>query len=143
MKTSTTILLAMLICSATALAQVPATFNYQGVLLDADLEPVPDGDYQVTISRDGLATVTKSAVTVRAPFRPVVEIEMVPGPPPERPAQAAGPGEPFSLTGQVLNRDRNPVPDVLVRMAPLDRAGDPVRMRTGEDGFLGCTIPAP
>ncbi len=95
-----------------------------------------DGDYQVTVTKDGLAAVTKSAVTVRFPFRPVVEIEMVPGPGPETPAMAAGSDEPLALTGRVLNREGNPVPDVAVRLVRLDGAGDPVRLRSGEDGGL-------
>ena len=95
-----------------------------------------DGDYQVTVTKDGLAAVTKSAVAVRFPFRPVVEIEMVPGPMPETPAMATGSDEPLALTGRILNRNGDPVPDVAVRLVRLDGAGDPVRLRSGADGAL-------
>ncbi len=97
---------------------------------------LPDGDYQVTVTKDGLASVTKSTVAVRFPFRPVVEIDMAPGPAPEIPVIATGSGEPLELTGRILNRDGDPVPDVAVRLVRLDGAGDPVRLRSGADGAL-------
>ena len=112
------------------------TTDGKGLLETMEL---PDGEYQVTVSKDGLATVTKSAVTVRYPFRPVVEIEMAPGPATEIPTAAAGSGDALGLTGRILTRDGNPVPDVTVRLVRLDGAGDPVRLRSGEDGDLSTT----
>jgi hypothetical protein len=52
---------------------------------------------------------------------------------------AAGSGDPLKLTGSILTRDGVPVPDVTVRLVRLDGAGDPVRLRSGEDGAIPTT----
>jgi hypothetical protein len=97
---------------------------------------LPDGEYRVTVAKDGLSDATKPEVEVRFPFRPVVEFDMVPGGKVENPVAAAGPERPLTITGQVLNRDGDPVPDATVRLKRLDGPGDPVRLRSGEDGGL-------
>ena len=97
---------------------------------------LPDGDYEVRVTKDGLVPVTKSAVKVHYPFRPVVEVVMAPGSDTDVGPAAFGSGDLLELTGNILTRDGKPVADVLVRMIRRDGAGDPVRIRSGEDGSL-------
>ncbi len=112
----------------------------RGLLETMDL---PDGDYQVRVTKDGLAPVTKSAVTVRFPFRPVVEVEMAPGSSMEAVPAAVYSEDPLELTGRILTRNGDPVPDATVRLTRMDGAGDPVRIRSGEDGALAGSGLAP
>jgi hypothetical protein len=112
----------------------------QGLLETMDL---PDGDYQVSLTKDGLAPVMKSAVNVRFPFRPVVEVKMGPGPDSEPAPAAVDSEDPLDLTGRVLTREGDPVADVTVRLVRLDGAGDPVKIRSAEDGTLTGSDLAP
>jgi hypothetical protein len=105
----------------------------QGLLETMDL---PDGDYQVSLTKDGLVPVTKSEVKVRFPFRTVVEIKMAPGPDPEASPADAGSRDPLELNGRILTRQGDPVADVTVRLVRLDGAGDPVKIQSAEDGTL-------
>lgn len=101
---------------------------------------LPDGDYEVTVAKDGLATITKPAVGVKFPFRPVVEVNMSPGP--ESDAMVGppvGPGDPLTLDGRILTREGAPVADAIVRLVRLHGVGDPVRIRSGEHGLLAGT----
>ena len=112
----------------------------RGLLETMELQ---DGEYQVLVTKDGLAPVTKSAVRIQAPFRPVVELVMAPGREMEHQVSGSTSGELLDLTGRVLTREGEPVPDVTVRLVRLDGAGDPVRIRSGEDGTLAGSELAP
>lgn len=97
---------------------------------------LPDGDYEVSVTKDGLVPVTKSAVNVRFPFRPVVEMKMTPGPDEVAAPASAGSLDPLELSGRTLTREGDPLADVTVRLVRLDGAGDPVKIRSAEDGTL-------
>ena len=112
----------------------------QGLLETMDL---PDGDYQVSFTKEGLTPVIKSAVNVRFPFRPVVEVTMGPGPDSEPAPSAVDSEDLLDLTGRVLTREGDPVADVTVRLVRLDGGGDPLKIRSAEDGTLTGSELAP
>lgn len=106
---------------------------------------MPEGDYHVEIRREGLTPVVKDNVTLKFPFRAVVEVQMTPD------ANAAtgtasvatstapvvGTSDnPGSLTATVVDLDGNPVTEVDVRLAPVGGGTDPRLLRTDEYGEI-------
>lgn len=117
------------------------------------LQGVPDGSYHAELSREGLVTVAKSGVQVRAPFRAMVEVPMqaagasAPAPPPggssapaeppadpDRRPSVALPVPTLNLSGIVVDRARKPVPDITVRLRREGGQQDPRLLLTGTDG---------
>lgn len=101
-------------------------------------ETLPEGLYDVTITKGGLAPVIKDAVELRFPFRAVVEVVMEPDPgaAPARPdaAAPAGAGDETSLGGSIQAREGEPLDEVRVRLIRADGSVDPRDGMTGVEG---------
>lgn len=95
-----------------------------------------DGDYELQLSREGYVTVNKRDVTVRFPFRAVVEITMEQGAiataSPSASAQAGG--GTASLQGRVTDWAGQPLSGIRLRLVRPDGTEDPRFFRTGPDG---------
>jgi hypothetical protein len=100
---------------------------------------LPDGLYDIAIAKDGLTTVVKKDVQIKFPFRPVVEIDMMP----ENQEAASGElavlnlqkqDETIALTGEVKTLDGRILPDISIALVRVDGDENPVRVRSGEDG---------
>jgi len=50
------VVLGSVLCAALAMAQIPRTLSYQGVLLDASGQPLPDGEYEMEFRLYEVAT---------------------------------------------------------------------------------------
>jgi len=99
-------------------------------------ETLPEGRYDVTITKGGLAPVTKDGVELRFPFRAVVEVVMEPGATPAGPAAAEAPasGDATSLEGTVRARAGQPLDEVRIRLIRADGSVDPRDGMTGAEG---------
>lgn len=110
-----------------------------------------NGDYEIEVTRSGLEPVIKDDVSVRFPFRSVVDLLMA-----QRPALPAGdpPNDPakterttnggsFDLTTAVSRQDGTPLPDVQLRLTHVDAADDPRAVRSGADGAVTLEALAP
>jgi hypothetical protein len=104
------------------------------------VEGLRNDDYRVLIRRDGLGSVYKERVTVRYPFRAVVEVLMKPG---EESAVwtelvsevEAAEGRTVRLDGEVRHRqDLHVIGDVELRLVRTDSAEDPRSLRSGPTG---------
>lgn len=99
---------------------------------------LPDGEYRVEVSRDGLEPVVKSAVAVRYPFRAVVEVPMRPRQAAvassDAPSGSASTPEPLTLRGRVVDAGDQPVADIPLRFSRRDGGEDPHLLQSGEDG---------
>lgn len=104
------------------------------------IDGLPDGEYDVSVSRAGFAPILKRAVRVQFPFRAVVELQMQPDPDGAMPAAGAaaagpaGPGADVAVEGRALDREGAPVAEVRVRVVHPDGTLDPRRAVTGADG---------
>ena len=110
------------------------------------IDGLPDGEYRVRVARAGLSPVTKDRVSVRFPFRAVVEVTMQPGTgetAPADPASRTVTGERIAVQGQIREQDGAPMPEVRVRLVRIDGRMDPRSLRTGSDGrFAFPDLPA-
>jgi len=99
-------------------------------------ETLPEGLYDVTITKGGLAPVTKSAVELRFPFRAVVEVVMEPSVTPAGPAAAEPPDSEAatSLDGTIRARAGQPLDEVRIRLIRADGSVDPRDGMTGAEG---------
>jgi hypothetical protein len=108
------------------------TTDEKGLLRIDDL---PDGDYRVEIRKSGLETVVKNAVQVKFPFRPTVEIAMREGGEEAAPgATPASGASGFGLSGRVEERNRQGIPEVMIRFQHATGDADPRVLRTIGDG---------
>lgn len=110
------------------------------------VDGLSDGEYLVRVSRSGLRPVTKDRITVRFPFRAVVEITMSPGSggtaPPDAASMTAS-AERVVLSGEIREREGGPMPEVRLRLVRIDGSFDPRSLRTGSDGrFEFADLPA-
>jgi len=100
---------------------------------------LPDGAYSVRIEREGLGANTKSDVSVKFPFRAVVEFDLDPvgaGASAESrivPAGSGGSG-PLTVTGSVIEVNGGPVPELRLRFVRVDGGEDPRVLRSLPDG---------
>lgn len=112
---------------------------------------LPDGEYTVRFLRSGLLPVAKESVSLRYPFRAVVEVRMLPDPAGHggfsgqfAPSKERGPdADRVLLSGAVRERGGTPVPQARIRF--LDRSGgaDPLMAETDEAGtFRFESVPA-
>ena len=105
------------------------------------MDGLPDGVYTVEVRRDGMTSVTKEGVTVKFPFRAVVEVEMTPGSPaapaPSPPAATAAASA--TIVGIVTDSDGAPLADVRLRLVRPDGTEDPRTARTDAAGKFGFT----
>jgi hypothetical protein len=56
MMRAAAVVLGSVLCAALAMAQIPRTLSYQGVLLDASGQPLPDGEYEMEFRLYEVAT---------------------------------------------------------------------------------------
>jgi hypothetical protein len=99
------------------------TFGFDGV---------PNGTYRAEARRDGFATVVKTGIVVRAPFRAVVELVLAPGTSaPEAPEALEGGA---SLAGHVRVAGGAPLAEARVRVVRPDALADPRTMLTDAAG---------
>jgi len=83
---------------------------------------LPDGAYRAEIRREGYVPIVKSGIRVRAPFRAVVEVLLLPGEvPPGEPALASGSA---ALNGIVRVAGGAPLAEARVRLTRRDGADD-------------------
>ena len=102
------------------------------------LEGLPDGDYRVRVERHGVAPVIKDNVSVKFPFRAVVELDMeevergpiLPSPTGYVP-QSSGT---VRITGQILGAGGLPMGEAHARIVRTDALHDPQTVTTDEDG---------
>ena len=101
---------------------------------------LPDGMYRAEVRRDGYASVVKSGIQVRTPFRAVVELLLVRGEAPPGAAQASTAVEgDASLAGTVRIAGGAPIAEVRVRLMRRDGVDD-ARMVT-TDGAGAFSVP--
>jgi hypothetical protein len=106
------------------------------------VDGLPDGSYGVRVEREGLLAGAKEGISLKYPFRAVVELEMsslesestmtgalVPEP--------AEPGGTLSLTGEVVEAGAGPLGEVQLRFVRSDGRQDPLRVRSRPDGTFG------
>jgi hypothetical protein len=105
------------------------------------IEALPDGDYRVDLYRAGYLPVSKERVSIRFPFRAVVEQPMQAGSERlagELPASwkaAASPSEgSAALSGSISTRDGGALAEVRVRILHLAGDQDPRDLRTDDRG---------
>jgi hypothetical protein len=96
---------------------------------------LPDGVYRAEVRRDGYVPIVKSGIRVRAPFRAVVEVLLLPGEaPPNPPAAATGTA---ALAGVVRVAGGAPLAEARVRLTRADGADDSHTVLTGVEGAFG------
>jgi hypothetical protein len=118
------------------------TSDGSGAFSIADL---PDGVYTVRIERPGLSTIVKEDVTVRSPFRAVVEVRMQRDPAGQGAAEpaAAVQDRPVRVTGRVVDRDGAPITETRISLVDRWRGAEPAMGETDAAGaFLFDGVPA-
>ncbi len=103
------------------------------------IEGLQDGDYRVSVERHGVERVVKENVSVKFPFRAVVELPMsevargrlLPTVLEEKAGPAAGS---LGIRGTVRDQETKPVGEVHVRLTRTDGEADPVMATTRPDG---------
>jgi len=103
------------------------------------VDGLPDGQYAVDINRPGFAPLSKNAVTMRYPFRAVVEVKMTPVDPASTmlsgyPGDDSGTVHTVSVHGKVVSRREGPVDEVDLRFIRPGGGRDPRAWRTDVDG---------
>ena len=111
------------------------------------IDGLRDGSYRVSVKRDGYHPIVKTEVSVRYPFRPVVEVRMEPsgfaGTAAGDRADIAEDAERLTISGRVIERDGEPIGDVRLRFVHPRGKRDPRFLRTGSDGeFVFEGLPA-
>ena len=96
-----------------ATAGTSGTFAFDGL---------PDGAYRAEVRRHGYVPIVKSGIRVRAPFRAVVEVLLLPGQAPPDPS-ASAPGN-AALLGVVRVAGGLPLAEARVRLMRADGADD-------------------
>lgn len=98
---------------------------------------LPDGFYRLEVRRDGLQPVHKDNVSIKSPFRAVVELPMQPASsigPSAKPESQGDAGKRVDVRGKTVGIDGEPISEVGVRLLRTDAATDPVSAASGEDG---------
>lgn len=91
-----------------------------------------DGTYRAEVRRDGFAPVMKLGIPVRAPFRAVVEVVLVPGESPrDEPKAVSGTA---SLAGTIRIAGAAPLAEARVRLTRPDGADDSRSLLTDAAG---------
>jgi hypothetical protein len=104
------------------------------------IEGLPDGEYRVRVHRHGVAPVIKDNVSVRFPFRAVVELDMeqvARGPVMPQPIgyvpQTSGT---VAIHGRIFGGGGQPMGEAHVRIVRTDGAWDPQTATTDADGWF-------
>jgi len=100
---------------------------------------LPNGSYSVEVRREGLASVFKSGVVLRFPFRAVVEVPMEPissgaSAVADEPEGTTGFSDPVSVSGEARDLDGALLREVSVRVIKSGGGVDPRRVATASDG---------
>ena len=103
------------------------------------IEGLPDGLYKVRVHRHGVETIVKDDVSVRFPFRAVVELDMEQierGPilPTGVAHDGDAPGGAATLHGVTRTPMGNPMGEVKLRIVKTTGQTDPLMATTAEDG---------
>jgi hypothetical protein len=103
------------------------------------IDGLPDGEYQLDINRPGFSPLSKNAVTMRYPFRAVVEVKMTPVDPATTmlaayPGDDTGAVDAISVSGKVVTRRAGPIDEVDLRFIRPGGGRDPRAWRTDVDG---------
>lgn len=103
------------------------------------IEGLPDGSYKVRVHRHGVETIVKDDVSVRFPFRAVVELDMEQierGPilPTGVARDGDAPTGMATLHGTILTPKGNPMGEVKLRIVKTTGQSDPRMATTAEDG---------
>lgn len=106
------------------------------------VDDLRDGPYRVSAEREGLAPVHKDEISVKFPFRAVVELamsatEMVRSPAAPRSSDPGGGPGSVELSGTIVERGAGPVGEFRVRVVRPDGAEDPRISRSLPDGSFG------
>jgi hypothetical protein len=98
---------------------------------------IPDGTYRAEVRRDGYVPIVKSGVKVRAPFRAVVEVVLLPGegPPEEAPVLSGS----AALQGIVRVAGGAPLAEARVRLTRPDGADDAHTILTDPAGAFSAS----
>jgi hypothetical protein len=103
------------------------------------IDGLPDGSYRVRVEREGLGAQVKDDVTLKFPFRAVVELDLDPVGSNAAastmivPASGGADG-PLTVHGGVSGVDGEPVGEISLRFVRLDGAEDPRVVRSLPDG---------
>jgi len=103
------------------------------------VDGLSDGSYRVRVEREGLGPQVKTGISLKFPFRAVVELDMDPlalGSAEKSalvPEATAADGS-LSLTGRVIEAGAGPVGEVQLRFVRLDGREDPRALRSRPDG---------
>jgi hypothetical protein len=100
---------------------------------------LPDGMYRVRVEREGLGAQVKDDVTLKFPFRAVVELDLDPVGSDAAAASRIMPdgsdlSGPLLVRGRVVTVDDEPVGEVALRFVRIDGAEDPRVVRSLPDG---------
>ncbi len=103
------------------------------------VEELPDGQYKVRVHRHGVETIVKDNVSVRFPFRAVVELDMEQierGPilPTGVAREGDAPTGVATLHGITLTPRGFPMGEVKLRIVRTEGRADPLMATTAEDG---------
>ena len=96
-----------------------------------------DGAYRTEVRRDGYVPFVKSGVRVRAPFRAVVEVLLLPGSAPREDAKAVDGSA--SLTGTFRVAGGAPLAEARVRLTRTDGADDSRTILTDAAGAFASS----
>jgi hypothetical protein len=100
---------------------------------------LPDGVYRAEIHRDGYIPVIKTGIPVKAPFRAVVEVNLLRGDAPAAPPPpAAGSGD-ASVAGIARLVGGGVLAEAHVRLVRADGTDDPRTAVTAADGTFAFT----
>jgi hypothetical protein len=105
---------------------------------------LPDGSYFVRIEREGLGAQTKNDVSLKFPFRAVVEFDLDPVSAASATSsriipEATAPSGPLVLRGGVFEVNGGPVPELRLRFIRADGEEDPRVVRSAADGSFELT----
>lgn len=98
------------------------------------IEGLPDGAYRLEFRKDGLEPMVKDGVTLKFPFRAVIEVLMRTQDKPAEKPPAAPTSKRVRLSGIVTSRAGGPVPETRVKLSRPDGSEDPRRTLSSRDG---------
>lgn len=108
------------------------------------VDGLEDGDYRVEFERDGYASLVKHPVTLRFPFRAVVEVLLVPSPAAATTAAdgvVAAEAGPAHVSGRVRERGGAPVQEASIELLRPDGSADPLVAISDADGTFSLEAP--
>jgi len=101
------------------------------------VDNLPDGQYRVDLSRAGFEPMTKDDVTLRYPYRAIVEVTMLPteaGPPAVATAPSAAAPRALRVGGRAHRLSGDPIAEAQLRLIRADGSLDPHAVRSDVEG---------